>query len=135
MLFWHEEPKRRARIELIPMIDVMMFLLIFFVLISLNVIPAKGLKTELPTSAQSTDLKPAKHVVLTISRNGDISMDSQRFSLTDVSQNLRTLSKSAHNVDVVINGDKGVDMQTLIDVMDAVKQSGINDISIATRAR
>lgn len=49
MLAWNEdETPKKARIEIIPMIDVMMFLLVFFVLISLNVIPALGIKTSLP---------------------------------------------------------------------------------------
>ena len=51
MLHFDETPPKKARIEIIPMIDVMMFLLIFFVLISLNVIPAFGLKTALPDSS------------------------------------------------------------------------------------
>ena len=42
MRSWPEKKERRARIEIIPMIDVMMFLLVFFVLISLNVLPALG---------------------------------------------------------------------------------------------
>ena len=47
---WDDGDSARARIEIIPMIDVMMFLLVFFVLISINVIPALGLKTTLPNS-------------------------------------------------------------------------------------
>lgn len=42
------------------MIDVMMFLLVFFVLISLNVIPALGLKTQLPSAGSAQQLKPQK---------------------------------------------------------------------------
>lgn len=135
MLFWHEEPKRKARIELIPMIDVMMFLLVFFVLLSLNVIPAKGLKTELPTSSQRENLKPVRHFVVSIAKNGDVTMENQTFSLTALASRLSSVAKTSANIDVVINGDKGVDMQKLIDVMDAVKSSGINGISIATKGR
>ena len=54
MLLWQDEPRKKARIEIVPMIDVMMFLLVFFVLISLHVIPALGIKTQLPTSSQPT---------------------------------------------------------------------------------
>jgi biopolymer transport protein ExbD len=135
MLFWHEEPKRKARIELIPMIDVMMFLLVFFVLLSLNVIPAKGLKTELPTSSQRENLKPVRHFVVSIAKNGDVTMENQTFSLTALASRLSSVAKTSSNIDVVINGDKGVDMQKLIDVMDTVKSSGINGISIATKGR
>ena len=55
---WPDTPKKRTRIEIIPMIDVMMFLLVFFVLVSINVIPALGLKTKLPQSSQAKDESP-----------------------------------------------------------------------------
>ena len=63
---WGDEKSARARIEIIPMIDVMMFLLVFFVLISLNVIPAQGLRTSLPRSGQSEKLSLHKRAVITL---------------------------------------------------------------------
>jgi biopolymer transport protein ExbD len=64
---WSRAPKRKGRIEIIPMIDVMMFLLVFFVLISVNVIPALGIKTQLPNSSQAQSLTtPVKQVVVNI---------------------------------------------------------------------
>ena len=73
---WGDESKRvRARIEVIPMIDVMMFLLVFFVLISINVIPAFGLKTRLPV-AESAQTNANRHsVVLAIGRDGQLQLD------------------------------------------------------------
>ena len=134
-MFWNEEPKRSARIELIPMIDVMMFLLVFFVLISLNVIPAKGVKTELPASSQRETIKPARHLVVVIARSGQISMGNQQYSLPQLAQQLTTERKTGDHVDMVVSGDKGVDMQALIDVMDAARAAGITDVSIASKAR
>lgn len=63
---WSEPKKNKAHIELIPMIDVMMFLLVFFVLISLNVIPALGLKTQLPSASSAQQLKPQKKAIITL---------------------------------------------------------------------
>ena len=134
-MFWHDEPRRSARIELIPMIDVMMFLLVFFVLISLNVIPAKGAKTELPSSSHREDIKPARHLVLTIARSGELSLGGQLYNLSSLTVRFQQEKHAGGDVDVVISGDKGVDMQTLIDVMDAAKSSGISSISIASKAR
>lgn len=48
MRTWPKRPTKSVRIEIIPMIDVMMFLLVFFVLISIHVLPALGLKVALP---------------------------------------------------------------------------------------
>lgn len=132
MLAWsEEEPPRKARIEIIPMIDVMMFLLVFFVLISLNVIPALGIKTSLPGSAQPEKLTVRKHAVVTVARTGEVQLDGSAYSLTGLSSAL-TQMKSAGELDVVINSDKEVSVQQLVDVMDSIKSSGITSIAIAS---
>jgi biopolymer transport protein ExbD len=132
MLAWsEEEPPRKARIEIIPMIDVMMFLLVFFVLISLNVIPALGIKTSLPGSAQPEKLTVRKHAVVTVARTGEVQVDGSSYSLAGLSSIL-TQMKSSGDIDVVINSDKDVSVQQLVDVMDAIKSSGINSIAIAS---
>jgi len=51
MRSWPARVRKASRIEIIPMIDVMMFLLVFFVLISINALPALGLKVALPYAA------------------------------------------------------------------------------------
>ena len=79
---WQQSPRKKARIEIIPMIDVMMFLLVFFVLISVNVIPALGIKTQQPNSSQAQNLKtPDKQVVVTLGREGLIQLDGQTVEL------------------------------------------------------
>lgn len=132
MLAWsEEEPPRKARIEIIPMIDVMMFLLVFFVLISLNVIPALGIKTSLPGSTQPEKLTVRKHAVVTVARTGEVQLDGSSYSLDGLSSAL-TQMKSAGELDVVINSDKEVSVQQLVDVMDSIKSSGITSIAIAS---
>jgi biopolymer transport protein ExbD len=132
MLAWsEEEPLRKARIEIIPMIDVMMFLLVFFVLISLNVIPALGIKTSLPGSAQPEKLTVRKHAVVTVAKTGEVQLDGSGYSLPGLSSALKQM-KSSDDVDVVINSDKEVSVQQLVDVMDAIKSAGITSIAIAS---
>ena len=66
MRSWDVAKKKKLHIEIIPMIDVIMFLLVFFVLISLNVIPALGIKTQLPTASHAQQLKPQNKAVITL---------------------------------------------------------------------
>ena len=135
MLAWNEEDApKKARIEIIPMIDVMMFLLVFFVLISLNVIPALGIKTTLPGSAQPEKLQIRKHAVVTIAAAGQVQLDGTDYSLEGLSSALKQL-KAAGDVDVVINSDKDVSVQQLVDVMDSIKSSGITAIAISSRKK
>ncbi|OIQ94380.1 biopolymer transport protein ExbD [mine drainage metagenome] len=135
MLAWNEdETPKKARIEIIPMIDVMMFLLVFFVLISLNVIPALGIKTTLPGSAQPDKLQVRKHAVVTISPAGQVQLDGTDYSLAGLSSALKQLKESG-DVDVVINSDKDVSVQQLVDVMDSIKSSGITAIAISSKKK
>jgi biopolymer transport protein ExbD len=135
MLAWNEdEAPKKARIEIIPMIDVMMFLLVFFVLISLNVIPALGIKTTLPGSAQPEKLQVRKHAVVTIAPDGRVQLDGSDYSLEGMSSALKQL-KAAGEVDVVINSDKDVSVQQLVDVMDGIKSSGITAIAISSKKK
>lgn len=78
---WNEPKKNKAHIELIPMIDVMMFLLVFFVLISLNVIPALGLKTQLPSAGSAQQLKPQKKAIITLGAEEQLQLDGQPVAL------------------------------------------------------
>lgn len=132
MLFMHDEPRRKARIEIIPMIDVMMFLLVFFVLISLRVIPALGVKTQLPTSGKPEKLDVRKHAVVTVTKSGAIQLDGIDYTLADLLPALSKLKQAEENVDVVVRSDRDASVQQLVDVMDAVKASGITSVAIAS---
>jgi len=132
MLFMHEEPRRKARIEIIPMIDVMMFLLVFFVLISLRVIPALGVKTQLPTSGKPEKLDVRTHAVVTVTKAGQIQLDGVDHSLPSLLAALGKLKQSGKDVDVVVRSDRDASVQQLVDVMDTVKAAGIGSVAIAS---
>lgn len=132
MRSWNEPKKNKAHIELIPMIDVMMFLLVFFVLISLNVIPAQGLKTQLPGAASAQQLKPQKKAIVTLGDNDGLQLDGQAIALQDL---VGVLKQQQHDepLTIILNSDKGVAVERLVAVMDNLRQGGFTSVSIATR--
>jgi len=118
------------------MIDVMMFLLVFFVLISINVIPALGLKTRLPMSAEATVDAPPKRLIVTLPRQGGVLIDGVALEAENLlAQTLRERRSEAAptRLAVIVNGDEAVPLQRLIDVMDAVKAAGIDALTFAAR--
>ena len=118
------------------MIDVMMFLLVFFVLISVNVIPALGIKTLLPQSSQAQSLKtPTRQVVVTIARDGTVLVDGKATTPGGLASAVMALLAPGQKPSVVINGDKGAEVQRLVDVMDELKSGGISAIALAARER
>lgn len=133
---WQQNPRKKARIEIIPMIDVMMFLLVFFVLISVNVIPALGIKTQQPHSSQAQNLKtPDKQVVVTLGREGSIQLDGQAVELERLVSAIKAKANASEQIAVVVNSDKGAEVQTLVDVMDAIKAAGLGKVALAARER
>ena len=133
---WQQTPRKKARIEIIPMIDVMMFLLVFFVLISVNVIPALGIKTQQPNSSQAQNLKtPDKQVVVTLGREGLIQLDGQTVELDRLVSTIKAKASASEPIAVIVNSDKGAEVQTLVDVMDAIKAAGLGKVALAARER
>ena len=133
---WQQTQRKKARIEIIPMIDVMMFLLVFFVLISVNVIPALGIKTQQPNSSQTQNLKtPDKQVVVTLGREGLIQLDGQAVELARLVSAIKAKATASEHIAVVVNSDKGAEVQTLVDVMDAIKAAGLGKVALAARER
>lgn len=133
---WGESKRARARIEIIPMIDVMMFLLIFFVLISINVIPTLGVRTQLPKSSQVQELTAPARIVITIAKEGELLLDGRMVTLEEIPERLREKQgKDRKKPSILVNGDESVRLQRLLDVLDVVKASGFDSLSIAARRK
>ncbi|MDR3436871.1 biopolymer transporter ExbD [Telmatospirillum sp.] len=134
---WDDASQPKARIEIIPMIDVMMFLLVFFVLISQNVIPALGVKTKLPEASQSDDLRSAtKRAVVTIAADGLLQLEGKQVTLAELPARLKLMQQDAQGrLVIVINGDEASTLQQLIGVMDTLKGHGFEALSIATKKK
>jgi biopolymer transport protein ExbD len=134
MRSWEEPKKKRLHIEIIPMIDVMMFLLVFFVLISLNVIPALGIKTQLPGASHSQQLKPQNKAVITLGVDERLQLDGKDMGQDELVTQLKTLQNNPdEKMVIILNSDKGVDVGRLVTVMDLLKSNGFASVSIATR--
>ncbi len=119
------------------MIDVMMFLLVFFVLVSINVIPALGIKLKLPQSSQALVSPSPKRMVVAIPPEGAIALDGRTFDQLDaLAQALRAARQGTpEGIAVVIQGDQGTPMQRLVDVMDLLQREGIAGMTISAKKR
>jgi biopolymer transport protein ExbD len=132
MRAWPVRPRKSPRIEIIPMIDVMMFLLVFFVLISLNALPSRGLKVALPFAADATHLDVPKRVTVTLAANGDVYLDGAKTDLAELRRQLQVMAQST-KLTVIIAGDQNAHLQPLVSVLDALKSAGIGSASIIAK--
>jgi biopolymer transport protein ExbD len=134
MRTWPERPRKTARIEIIPMIDVMMFLLVFFVLISINVLPAFALKVALPHSSSAGKIDETKRVTVTLAEDGAVFLDGEPTTVEQLPDQLRALSMTS-KVAVIIAGDERTALQSLVSVLDALKRGGVPTASITTKPK
>ncbi len=135
MRSWNSRKQKSVRIEIIPMIDVMMFLLVFFVLLSLNVIPGFGFKTQQPASSFASPIQePASKVVISISADA-LALDGQSLALAELIRALEQKTRGDKQARIVLNADKGVDVQRMVEVMDEVKRHGWHVIYLSARKK
>ncbi|WP_248884170.1 ExbD/TolR family protein [Acidithiobacillus acidisediminis] len=127
----HRRPRKKGRVEIIPMIDVMLFLLVFFIMITLQMITDKGLKLHLPTSSTAKTL-PHPHFVINIQKDGNVTVKGKEMSPAQLESFLAADGDVGHT-QVTIAADKGVPFQKFVHVMDTCQKAGVTQIGIATK--
>lgn len=121
--------RRKARIEIVPMIDIMFFLLVFFIMFTLDMIPATGIDSRLPASATADRLE-SPQVVISLDAAGLIQVDRQSLTLEQLSAMLR---ERGEDVRVIIAGAESAAVGDLVAVMDTCRLAGVARIGIATQ--
>jgi biopolymer transport protein ExbD len=124
--------KKKPRIEIIPMIDTMFFLLVFFMIATLAMTIQHGMPVSLPTAESSTD-KIAEHVSLTLTREGRLYYNKEAITLQELEMRLANLRQSSSDPSLLINADEQVPHGRVIKVMDLIRLSGITSMAIATK--
>lgn len=122
----------RPRVEVIPMIDIMMFLLVFFVVISLNMIAGSGIPLEIPGSKTTQQIKKST-ITVGVTKTGETVVEGRKVNSDELKARLVALKKDGP-VDVVLAGDKDASLQVLLAVMDSIRGAGISSVGIAARA-
>jgi len=123
---------RRARIEIIPMIDVVFFLLVFFMMASLSMAVYSGMPVTLPKASTGRDA-PAESKTITVTRDGRAFLDQQPVTLEQLGAQLRGLAGANPALAVIINADEEVTHGRVVTVLDEVRAAGVARLAIAIR--
>jgi biopolymer transport protein ExbD len=126
----HQE---EARIEIIPLIDIMFFLLAAFMLVSLSMVNLKNIKVNLPTAANATPDSSRDLVNISIDKAGVPHLDSRAIGLHELAAALASLQKTNASPRVFISGDREARHGDVIKVLDLVRGSGIEKIAFEIR--
>ena len=124
---------KRARIEIIPMIDVIFFLLVFFMVSSLAMTKINSMPVALPKTSSSPEAIK-QSVILTIKGDGSIFLNKTAVKLDEIGQQLAYSMHDSPQEIVVINGDQGANYGLIVQVMDRARQIGVRKFALATES-
>ena len=133
--------KKPARIEIIPLIDVIFFLLATFVLFTLSLNKIQSMEGKLPVTDPPKDQiePPEPPMVIQASEGQVVYIDQVARSITDVAiavtEYMERQARERKLARVLITGDDSAKFGNFIKILDAVKSTGIRDISLETNYR
>lgn len=125
--------RRRARIEIIPLIDVMFFLLATFVMVSLSMVQQRGIAVNLPSAASAAPPEPGTRAVVTVTEGNVLLFDQERVDLAGLARRLREFAEGRSDPQVVVQGDAEAHLAPLVSVLDEARKLGITQVVIETR--
>jgi len=125
--------KKRARIEIIPLIDIIFFLLATFVMVSLSMVKNRGISVNLPAAATGAPQEQSMAVTITLNAAGDLFFNKQPVSADQLESALKKLTVETPEPSVFINGDIKTEFGKAISVLDQVRKQGITKVAIETR--
>jgi biopolymer transport protein ExbD len=121
--------ENEARIEIIPLIDIMFFLLASFMLVSLSMVNLKSVKVNLPTATTSTLDTKNDFISISVDKSGAAFFDKQPVGLNELALRLNAAHQTNESVRVFISGDKDARHGDVIHVLDVVRSAGIEKVA------
>ncbi|MBN2321054.1 MAG: biopolymer transporter ExbD [Acidobacteria bacterium] len=121
--------QRKARIEMLPLIDVVFLLLVFFIYAMLSMVVHRGLRVELP-SAATAEVDRYEYVGITITKDNTLFVGEERVELNVLVDAVKQRMKGAWDLPVFINGDRRSDLGMAVRILDLLKSAGIREVSI-----
>jgi biopolymer transport protein ExbD len=123
-----------ARIEIIPLIDIMFFLLASFMLVSLSMVSLKSVKVNLPTAVAAESDQKKNLLDISVSKSGGVYLDAKPIAANELVASLVSTRKANPNLNVLISGDRDARHGDVIRVLDLVRSAGIDKVAFEIRA-
>jgi biopolymer transport protein ExbD len=124
-------PRRHSRIVIIPLIDIMFFLLASFMMVSLQMDKAQNIKVNLPSASEARhDFKPDM-LNITVDKSGAVWLEKTQITLPALSLVLSNRFKTDTNLPVFISGDREALHGQMVSVYEAVRNAGVQKIAFA----
>jgi biopolymer transport protein ExbD len=126
-------PRKRGRLEIIPLIDIMFFLLASFMMVSLTMQHLRTINTSLPTATQAKSTVKPEMMTLTVDRFGQVLVDNKQVPFPELFKTLNSRATANPNFPVYIQGQKETTHASMIFVLDFVKRAGIRKVAFSVK--
>ena len=124
---------RPPRLMIIPMIDIIFFLMVFFLFSTLQMVYQKSMPVNLPVASSSHQEAP-KPVAIPLMKDGAISIGDTVVSIEEIKPQVEQLADKA-DTPVILRADENIEHGKVIKVMDEIKSAGVTKLSIATQEK
>jgi biopolymer transport protein ExbD len=127
---FRKKPKKHAKIEVVPLIDVVFFLLATFVMVSLSMTKNEGITVNNPaaSTASSKDNKDAT-LTLSLAQTGEIFFNKEKINAAQLPLRLQSFKSANKDGQVVVNGDGDVPYKFIVTVLDEARKAGFTKIA------
>lgn len=125
-----DEDQPYNEINVTPMIDVMMVLLIIFILLTTAAV--QGIQVDLPSASSAQTLDQQKSRVIAVSNDGTVSIDAVPVSLAELEGELRRSIAATPDLAVILRGDRAVQYDRIMQVLDLCSKVGVPSLGMAS---
>ncbi len=127
-------PHKKARIEIIPLIDIMFFLLASFMMVSLSQVHMKGIKVNLPTASSGQTQTKREYISVSVDKDGHYFFDKDEVKDEELISRLRKVHDSAPEAKVFVRGDRDSVHLNVTHALDIIRAAGFYKISFEIRS-
>ena len=125
-------PPLLDQINITPMMDIALILLVVFVIISPLIGP--GIPVRLPTAA-GEKLSVSATILVTLNKQGEVFLSGRQVNSIFLSVDLQNLKKANPDLKIIIQADKEVRYEAVVSLLDIVRQAGISSVGLATTSK
>jgi len=123
---------KKARIEMIPLMDVIFLLLVAFIMMTMSMTVYRGIPVELPAS-EAADVEKKTLVTVTILKDGALYLDREAVTLPVLRDRLSRLSEQDNPPRIFLAGDRTVSYERVLAVIDEIRKAGVTGVSLETK--
>ena len=127
-------PHKKARIEIIPLIDIMFFLLASFMMVSLSQVHLKGVKVNLPSGVSGETQTKREYVSVSVDKDGHYFFDKDEIGDNELLNRLRMAHASAPDAKVFLRGDRESAHLNVAHALDVIRSSGYYKVSFEIKS-